>query len=117
YPAAFEHDQTGAVRLRQDLDDEPARTRALAPIVLDLARNGVITGWRDELYPVRSGADAAGTPLVFLARAAARPFGITSTAVHVNGIVELASGPIAPSIWIARRSMSKAIDPGMLDNM
>ena len=117
YPAAFEHDQTGAVRLREDLADEPSRTKTMAPIVRDLARNGVITGWRDELYPVRSGAGTAGTPLLFIERAAARPFGITSTAVHVNGIVESASGRITPSLWIARRSLSKSIDPGMLDNM
>jgi 8-oxo-dGTP pyrophosphatase MutT (NUDIX family) len=103
--------------MRDDGADEAARTRALAPIVLDLARNGIITGWRDELYPVKSGADAAGTPLLYVERAAARPFGISSTAVHVNGIVESASGRIAPSLWIARRSMSKATDPGMLDNM
>ena len=117
YPAAFEHDPTGAVRVREDLADEPARTKTLAPIVLALAKNGAITGWRDELYPVRSGAGAALMPLLFLERAAARPFGITSTAVHVNGIVESASGRIAPSLWIARRSLSKPIDPGMLDNM
>jgi 8-oxo-dGTP pyrophosphatase MutT (NUDIX family) len=117
WPAVFEHDPSGAVRLREDLADEPARTSALAPIVRQLARAHVITGWRDELYPVKSGADAAATPLFLLERAAARPFGITSTAVHVNGVVEAASGRIAPSLWIARRSLSKAIDPGMLDNL
>src|SRR5258706_1829734 len=117
WPQTFEHDSGGAARLREDLDDEPKRTRALSSVVRDLAKTGLITGWRDELYPVRSGISADEKPLLFLERAAARPFGITSYAVHVNGIVDSDHQRAAPAIWIARRSLSKAIDPGMLDNM
>ena len=117
WPWVFEGDQAGAIRLRDDLADALSRSRTLAPIVRELAQRGIIGGWRDELYPVRSGLDAAGTPLLHLERAAARPFGITSYAVHVNGIVEPGSGRSTPSLWIGRRSMAKAIDPGMLDNM
>ena len=113
----FEQDQAGAVRLREDLHDEPSRSSAVAPVVRELARQGTITGWRNELYPVRSGLDAEGTPLMHLERAAARPFGITSYAVHVNGVVEPGNGRDAPSLWIGRRSMVKPIDPGMLDNL
>ena len=117
WPQTFEHDSAGAVRLREDLDNEPKRSRALALVVRDLAKTGLITGWRDELYPVRSGISTDDVPLFHLERAAARPFGITSYAVHVNGIVETEGQRAAPAIWIARRSLSKPIDPGMLDNM
>ena len=120
WPRVFQRDQADAVRLRDDLGDEPSRSRALAPIIRELASRGIITGWRDELYPVQGGlgiAGSAGLPLMHIERAAARPFGITSTAVHVNGIVENGPGRDAPSLWIARRSANKSIDPGMLDNM
>src|SRR5258707_9456407 len=41
-------------------------------------------------------------------------------AVHLNGVVEYADGAprkAAPQLWIARRSDTKATDPGMLDNV
>jgi hypothetical protein len=47
-------------------------------------------------------------------RAAARYFGVSAYAAHVNGLVRL-DGELA--MWIARRSPAKSIDPGMLDNL
>lgn len=89
-----------------------ARTAALDRVAHVLAAEGALTAWRDERYAV-AGVD--GGPALFeLERAAARYFGVTSAAVHVNGLVESASGP---AMWIARRSPTKAIDPGMLDNL
>ncbi|MFO1282144.1 MAG: DUF4743 domain-containing protein [Burkholderiales bacterium] len=89
-----------------------ARTAALDRIARVLAAEGALTGWRNERYAV-AGAD--GAPVMFdLERAAARYFGVSSAAVHVNGLVSTASGP---AMWIARRSPTKAIDPGMLDNL
>lgn len=76
---------------------------ALAPVVEELAQEGFIPGWRNERYRI---AD-----LFEIERAAARPFGLTTTAVHVNGIVG------AEKMWLARRSSTKPIDPGMLDNL
>jgi 8-oxo-dGTP pyrophosphatase MutT (NUDIX family) len=76
---------------------------ALAPIVEQLAQEGFIPGWRNERYRI---AD-----LFEIERAAARPFGLTTAAVHVNGIVA------GESMWLARRSRGKATDPGMLDNL
>jgi isopentenyldiphosphate isomerase len=46
-----------------------------------------------------------------LERAAFRVLGMISTAVHVNGFTE------DGLIWLARRSDSKLVDPGLLDNM
>jgi 8-oxo-dGTP pyrophosphatase MutT (NUDIX family) len=77
---------------------------ALAEILEQLAAEGFIPGWRNERYRI---AD-----LFEIERAAARPFGLTTEAVHLNGI---AFG--ARHMWIARRSAAKPIDPGMLDNL
>jgi 8-oxo-dGTP pyrophosphatase MutT (NUDIX family) len=73
-------------------------------VVEKLAQEGFIPGWRDERYRI---AD-----LFEIERAAARPFGLTTHAVHVNGI-----SSDGGSMWLARRSRSKPIDPGMLDNL
>jgi 8-oxo-dGTP pyrophosphatase MutT (NUDIX family) len=80
------------------------KPEALSGVVEDLAREGFIPGWRNERYRI---AD-----LLDIERAAARPFGLTTAAVHLNGI---AFG--AGHMWIARRSATKPIDPGMLDNL
>ena len=76
----------------------------LAPVVEQLAQEGFIPGWRNERYRI---AD-----LFDIERAAARPFGLTTRAVHVNGI-----SADAKSMWLARRASTKPIDPGMLDNL
>ena len=76
--------------------------RALTPVVEQLAQEGFIPGWRDERYRIED--------LFEIERAAARPFGLTTYAVHVNGLS-------AGKMWIARRSAAKPIDPGMLDNL
>ena len=94
WPSVF---STSAERVRL-LDPD-----ALAPVVEALAAEGFIPGWRDERYRI---AD-----LFEIERAAARPFGLTTTAVHVNGIVD------GEKMWLARRAGTKAIDPGMLDNV
>lgn len=74
----------------------------LAAALEQLAEEGFIPGWRNERYRI---AD-----LFDIERAAARPFGLTTQAVHLNGIV-------GERMWLARRSATKPIDPGMLDNL
>jgi 8-oxo-dGTP pyrophosphatase MutT (NUDIX family) len=75
---------------------------ALIPVLEVLAEDGFIPGWRNERYRIED--------LFDIERAAARPFGLTTQAVHVNGIV-------GERMWLARRSATKPIDPGMLDNL
>ena len=74
----------------------------LAPVVEQLADEGFIPGWRNERYRIED--------LFEIERAAARPFGLTTEAVHLNGIV-------GERMWLARRSATKPIDPGLLDNL
>jgi len=85
---------------------------AFAAVARTLEREGTIKGWRGETYAVR--ADSGGEPLFHIERAAMRFFGLTSSAAHLNGFVSRNENP---SIWIARRSATKSIDPGMLDNL
>lgn len=98
--------------LASRLDTPAARDDALAAVARTLAGEGALSAWRDERYDVRP---PEGGPLLFrLERAAARYFGIATRAVHVNGLVREANGT---AMWLARRSASKAIDPGRLDNL
>lgn len=89
-----------------------ARTAALAACVCDLAKAGIIAGWRDERYTICSGRD--GNRLFDVERAAVRRFGLIGHAAHLNGYV---GNDAALRMWVARRSQSKAIDPGRLDSL
>ncbi|HET9351920.1 MAG TPA: DUF4743 domain-containing protein [Burkholderiales bacterium] len=72
-------------------------------VVEALAAEGFIPGWRNERYRIED--------LFEIERATARPFGLTTHAVHVNGISH------DGKMWLARRSATKTIDPGLLDNL
>ena len=89
------------------------RSAALGSVIGALAAEGCIPGWRNETYAIRNAFDAP--PLAYIERAASRFFGTMTYAVHLNGVVEYTGR--APQLWIARRSDTKATDPGMLDNV
>jgi 8-oxo-dGTP pyrophosphatase MutT (NUDIX family) len=95
WPAVFDANPDVVKLLQKD---------ALPAVVEQLAQEGFIPGWRNERYGI------AG--LFEIERAAARPFGLTTYAVHINGI-----SFDEKHMWVARRSASKPIDPGMLDNL
>ncbi|MDX1576204.1 MAG: DUF4743 domain-containing protein, partial [Kiloniellales bacterium] len=74
------------VTLAPSLSDFDARSAAVAPVVRRLANDGLVTGWRDELYPVCAAFDA---PALFaIERAAAVRFGLRSFGVHLMGYVK-----------------------------
>ena len=112
WPDVFGIDET-SVRLNASLADVNTRSAALGAVIGALYAEGRIPGWRDETYAIRNDFDAA--PLAFIERAASRFFGTMTYAVHLNGIVKYRDKP--PQLWIARRSETKATDPGMLDNI
>jgi len=100
------------VTLVASLADAPARTRAMRAVAEGLARANLLTRWRNETYDI---GPAFGRPPQFaIERAAVRFFGFQSYAVHVNGLTW--AGDLA-SMWIARRSPDKPIDPGCHDNL
>ena len=91
----------------------PMRDARLAQVHERLRARGLILAWRDEPYPLR---DRTGGEHGTIERAASRFWGTLTLGAHCNGWVADAAG--RPShLWIARRSMSKATDPGRLDNM
>lgn len=102
-----------AIHLSDTFPDLDSRSAAMGAVIGMLAADGRIPGWRNETYAIRNAFD--DPPLVFIERAASRFFGTMTYAVHLNGIVEKKGG--APELWIARRSETKATDPGMLDNV
>ena len=108
-----------SVTLAAAFDTVDLRSAALASVIGALAADGRIPGWRNETYAIRNAFDAP--PLAYIERAASRFFGTMTYAVHLNGVVEYAdrgaSAGGAPQLWIARRSETKATDPGMLDNV
>lgn len=79
----------------------------MAAIAQVLHRNGCLRGWRDELLDVYG----EGRRLCVLERAAMRPLGLLTKAVHLN-----AWSPDG-RIWLARRADTKATDPGMWDTL
>jgi 8-oxo-dGTP pyrophosphatase MutT (NUDIX family) len=111
WPHVFKRDARG-VRIAESLDQPAARTAAIDEVVDALHRDGAIAGWRNERYAVVSAFDAA--PLFHIERAAARFFGTTTYAAHANGYCPTGSGC---DMWLARRAVTKPIDPGMLDNL
>ena len=112
WPDVFEIDAS-RVTLAPNFITTDERSAALGVVIGALAADGRIPGWRDETYAIRNAFDAP--PLAYIERAASRFFGTMTYAVHLNGVVEYADG--APQMWIARRSDTKATDPGMLDNV
>lgn len=84
-------------------DDE-----ALAELAYWLRRQGLASRWRDELLPV---TDAAGQRHGAIERAAVRPLGITTHAVHLVG-----RHPDG-RFWVQQRAFDKATDPGLWDTL
>ena len=101
-----------AVALDARLATAPARSAALAEVATVLRGEGALPAWRDEPYAVAR--DFGDVPLFVIERGAARYFGVVTYAAHVNG---MAQGDGEPTMWLARRSPHKAVDPGLLDNL
>jgi 8-oxo-dGTP pyrophosphatase MutT (NUDIX family) len=94
----------------------PARREAgLRLAAQRLREQGLISGWRDELYacerPVDDPCREQGAELFRLERAAFRCLGLMSRAVHINAW--LPDGRMV----CGRRALHKATDPGRLDNL
>jgi 8-oxo-dGTP pyrophosphatase MutT (NUDIX family) len=97
--------------------DAPNPTEALARINHALRQAGLVSAWRDEVFPVLpEGAQAGDAPLALIERAAAKFWGTLSFGVHCNGYLADEAGRPA-HLWIAQRAASKAIDPNKLDNL
>lgn len=105
----------GALVWEAESLDVEARSERIGAVAMALKQRGAITGWRGERYacehPVDDPCSARGELLFRLERAAFRFFGLPSRAVHINGFLPGAR------LVCGRRAMSKATDPGRLDNL
>ena len=79
----------------------------LARAALLLRDAGCLRGWRNELLDVFGESGCVGA----IERAAMRPLGLLTRAVHLNGWTP------DGRLWIARRSLTKSTDPGMWDTL
>jgi len=109
YPQAF-YLTDRAVHLHDRLAKADDRSKAVADVLAKLHEHGHIAGWRGELYPVNR--RYGETPLLLMERAATPLFGLQTYGINVNGLVRHGDGW---KVWIARRAMTKHVDPGMLD--
>lgn len=100
-----------ALPLVSDGDAVALRDRpdaALATIARWLHAHGLAGGWRDELLDV---PDEHDVPVAAVERAAVRPLGITTRAVHLVG--RTADG----RVWLQQRAADKATDPNRWDTL
>lgn len=98
----FFHSRLNTAQLRSVAIDEVAQV---------LRQDGIVSGWRDEVYPVTQ--SFGEVPLLEIERALTPFFGVRAFGVHINGFVRTSKGL---KMWIAKRSATKQTSPGMLDN-
>jgi 8-oxo-dGTP pyrophosphatase MutT (NUDIX family) len=103
----------GLVWHAQDVGAEQ-RSEQLQTVLLRAREVGLLSGWRDERFSFWHANCTTPEPqrpaFLRVERSGFRWLGMLSHAVHVNGF--LPDG----RLWCARRALSKATDPGMLDN-
>ena len=91
------------------------RSEQLQTTLLAARDQGLLSGWRDERFSFWHADCTTPEPqrpaFLSVERSGFRWLGMLSHAVHVNGF--LPDG----RLWCARRALSKATDPGMLDNV
>ena len=104
---------TGTVRFADGLDTTDKRSEALAPGLRKLSDDGIITGWRNEIFPVTTGYGVV--PSVRIERAAASLLGVRAYGVHVNGYVTLSDG--SHELWVGKRASNKQTFPSKLDHL
>lgn len=125
-------DNPTQLQLHPRLTSPSERTEAMAKTAQVLREKGVVTGWRDEPYPIfgdgAAWTPAADGPLFQVERAVVPWLGARAFGVHINGYVASASSESSSSsssaatrrptaLWVARRSKDKPTWPGMLDHL
>lgn len=73
----------------------------------------VLSGWRNELYPIYGPNQEL---LYSIERTAAALFGIVTYGVHMTAYTPAADSSYGIKIWVPRRSRGKQTYAGMLDN-
>lgn len=79
----------------------------LAELALALRDAGCLRGWRNELLDIV----AEGRNVAVIERAAMRPLGLLTRAVHLNAWTP------DGRLWVAQRALTKSTDPGLWDTL
>ena len=103
--------ESDAVHLNPRFATFAARSAAMEAVLKALEAEGIVSGRRDEYYPVTR--RYAEPPFLQIERAGVPHFGVRAFGVHLNGFVRRPDGIW---MWIGRRAKSKHTYPGMLDN-
>lgn len=116
-PSVFEY-KTDNGRRYLSLSDaagttSESRTSAVDTVMQQLREQGIVTGWRDEHYPISRGFYEE--PVFSMERAAVPLLGAMEYGVHINGLVKQDDGSV--KMWMARRAPDKSKYPGMLDHV
>ncbi len=88
------------------------RSAPVTTVLAELHRQGVISGWRDELYPVST--CWSEPPCLLIERAAVPLFGVRGYGVHLNGFVRDRDRLL---MWVAKRADDKPTFPSELDQL
>ncbi|MGN6581464.1 MAG: DUF4743 domain-containing protein [Bordetella sp.] len=99
--------EDGIVRLLPGLPPGPELDGALAQVAQALRDAGCLRGWRNELLDIRADGEWLGA----IERTAMRPLGLLTRSVHLNAWTP------DGRLWVARRALDKATDPGMWDTL
>jgi isopentenyldiphosphate isomerase len=101
------HVEDEAVHITACIQQRLSLPQVFERLATVLRDTGCLRGWRDELLDVFG----EGRRLSVIERAAVRPLGLLTKAVHLN-----AWSPDG-ELWVARRSPTKSTDPGMWDTL
>lgn len=104
------------LRLQPEIEklDLQGRTIAIHGVNEILRQQGVIHGWRNEMFAVSS--EFNNPPVLLLERAAVPFYGTKAYGAHVNGYVRNDRQEIS-HLWVGTRSPTKQTWPGMLDHI
>jgi isopentenyldiphosphate isomerase len=93
------------------LSPGPELNQLLISVADTLRVAGCAPGWRNELLDVWADPAAAPLRLGAIERGVMRPLGLVTQAVHLN------AWSAQGGLWVARRALTKATDPGMWDTL
>ena len=111
FPSVFTN-TAEALSVKEHLARFDSRTAAINTVAQELAARGIVTGWRNEMFPVAPKFGAA--PLFDLERALVPFLGVKAYGVHLNGYVR-DGGQI--KLWVGKRADDRPIEPGKLDHL
>jgi hypothetical protein len=101
-----------ALSVKDHLSQFDSRTAAIDTVAREMQARGLVTGWRNELFPVAQHFGAK--PLFDVERALVPTLGVKAYGVHLNGYVRDGDQIL---LWVGKRSADRPIEPGKLDHL